>query len=334
MADFFEKFRDVKGEEPKKIEEQLENKLIFTRDDFDAQKVLQKLLKGEEFEIEFQTRYFQEYQDIYKKGDEKLKRLGFSPQAGSVCPGEPCKIIYRFTNNYPEYLIVKHAEDNQLMDGILKSLEIDSRFLPKEDAYVFMALLKNQKEPITAKQTQYFEKIASNLENNDEYFLIQNLIDDLNNFAKEKNLNIPKLEHRNKKVMDHNVCHFEYSKLEQDAQERARILLPLIENDKLLANTCERCGIANPDSFLAHTWFSLLDGAANHHETWYGRERGAIVKYLVLDKLSEKFGMPRDYVDSQFKHDKTKYFGSGGIELAAIINRAYRIESGRKPLEL
>jgi len=326
MADFFEKFKDIKGEE-KKIEEQLENKLIFKKNNINLLKILQKLQKGEKFEIEVLT----ENSEEYYKGDERLKRLGFCPHRSKSIPGQHHEIVYGFTNNYPEYMIVKYAENSQQMDRILNPKF--QELIPEEDAYLFLALLKNQKSPIRDEQAKYLKNIARHSHRTESYFLMKTLVDELNQFAKEKNLDI-KFNHKNKRFIRHDELHIDYKQLEQDAQERADIILQLVEKDKLLSNTCKRCGTRNPDKFFEHTWFSILDGVASTFETLYGSERAPMIRYLVLDKLSDKFGMPRNFVDSRIDDMTRVYFGRGGIDLAAIINRAYRIESGRKPLEL
>ncbi|GEM_PF-2042594 len=338
--DFFEKFKDIKAEE--KAEEGLEKKVALTMKDLPAHNILKRIIKGDEFVIILETKNREECIDNtpskgkkpeLEKIEQTLRRLGYTG-GYAVMSREKSEMVYSPAPFYSENLIVKFAQDNydKLMEGIFER-EKSSQM---QDAYLFMALVKNKKEPLTKEEKQYFHKIWEKLKlPGPRYALTKKLIDDINKLNEERKFSSVKFEYKHVNLCEGNDCRIPFSRLEEDVEKRAEAILGLIQTDPLGAEDCCAREFTNSGQFVEDGWFAILNGATKHHGRWYCLARDPLVHYFVLENLNPKFGMPREYVKEQIANITSKDDQKRSpAKLAGIINRAYRIENERKPLEL
>ncbi len=338
--DFFEKFKDIKTEE--KIEENLEKEVAIGMKDLPAKSILKRIIKGDEFTIILESKNREDsinndptksYKPELIKFEKTLRRIGYTGGWAHLSDKES-EFVYRPASFYPENLIVKFAQDNydKLMEGIFER-EKSSQM---QDAYLFMALVKNKKEPLTGEEKQHFHKIWEKLKlPGPRYALTKTLIDGINNFNKEKKIFSIDFEYKNIILSEANDHRIYFDRLEEDVEKRTKAILELIETDPLGLDDCCACELTNSGQFVEDGWFAILNGATKHHGRWYCLARDPIVHYFVLENLNPKFGMPREYVKEQIANITSKDDQKRSpAKLAGIINRAYRIENERKPLEL
>lgn len=338
--DFFEKFKDIKGEE--KVEKGLEKKVALTMKDLPAHNILQRIIKGDEFVIVLESKNREECIDNdptkrkrpeLVKLEQTLRRLGYTGGYAHTSR-EQTELVYSPAPFYSENLIVKFAQDNhdKLMEGIFQR----EKSSPMQDAYLFMALLKNKKEPLTTEEKLYFHKIWEKLElTGPKYALTKTLIDGINKFNQEKKILTAKFGYHNIILSEANDHRIYFDRFEKDIESRTKAILELIETDPLGTEDCDARELTNSGQFVEDGWFAILDGATKHHGRWYCLTRDPLVHYFVLENLNPKFGMPREYVKKQMAGITSKDdHERSPAKLAAIINRAYRIENERKPLEL
>ncbi|MBW3015565.1 hypothetical protein KY330_04025 [Candidatus Woesearchaeota archaeon] len=242
-----------------------------------------------------------------KEFGKLMERLGYQCTGGSSM-GDFSVSNYRIADFISESIVVKLAEDNyhKIMEDILETKKIQAC-----DVHMFMALVK-QKPGADNDQVLYLEKVARAVSNR-ELNLPKGLISEIEEFAEKHLCAVPRYN------PDYGGNDFDvnYADIDNDAKRRADILLDFLVND-----------IMRGKSSIDRDGYELVIQAANGYGRWYGGKRRALIHYYVLRELPEDFKIPRKWAEPMLRsglecHD---------IPAAAIIDRAYRIESKRPKL--
>ena len=315
MKDYFDKFKDLEGEEVKQeksIDETID-KIVLEANDPREKEVLKQIVDGDDIYITKKS------DDAERDRFRKLMyRLGYQ-FCSSCSDGEG----FRKAEWSPEFLVVdyvkKHYDD--LIEPIIDAKEVD-----QEENYLIMSLVKNKEGKITEEEKTYIAKAIDkkNARISRDTFTIKlwkEVVEDRNEFVEKSDLELEIAKYDpTYGDTDFNVS---FEDIDNDGKHRADLLLDLLLKDPLRGR-----------SSLNDECYQLVIAACSHYGRWYNLRRNPLVHYYALKEYPKDMKLPRKFVEGLFD-TKRKYAPEvSKVLLSGVIDRAFRIENQSAELEI
>jgi hypothetical protein len=310
MKNYFDKFRGLEGEVDQTSDElEQSNEVVLEVNDPSEKSVLRRIVEGEDLKVNL--KFIREDELAAKRIERRLERLGYTWV--STSGGTPCSITLVPSNASSEFRVKHFVENNydDLMDPIL-----DTGKVRGSDVYLFMALVQHKSSAISPEEKNYLNCIVSAV-NYEQINLLDSLVGEINQYVGDNNLSVGTARFNDD--WGTNDFKVSFSDLERDIQKRTELLLDLLTTDPMLG----RSDLKN------YGYDLVIEACKSNTGRWYGDHRGPLSHYVLLESLPEVFSLPKDFVAKHVRdtpEDK--------VIAAGIINRAYRIEADREPLEI
>jgi hypothetical protein len=310
MKNYFDKFKELESEvdEPSDELEQF-NEVVLAVNDPSEKSVLRRIVEGEDLKVKIE--FPREDELVAKRIERRLKRLGY--ELYSSAGGRPCSMSFGQSASSSEFRVKHFVANNydDLMDPIL-----DTGKVRGSDVYLFMALVRNKTSAISAEEKNYLDRAVSAV-NYEQINLLDSLVGEINQYVGDNNLSVGTARFNDD--WGTNDFKVSFSDLERDIQKRTALLLDLLTTDPMLGR-----------SDLKNYGYDLVKEACKSNTgRWYGNHRGPLSHYILLESLPEVFSLPKDFVDLHVRENP-----EDKVIAAGIINRAYRVEADREPLEI